>query len=156
MPGTYSIRINNNSGEAQDYHLFSSKPQIDGPVASKVKSRAFQSAEQVPNAGVVEFEVSKRFYAVTGKWIGEPGIKTSVTQMKPVVFGSKKADGTLTPGTTLNIKVLDHKTPTFSEVAAESTGYANSFAVVTSDDFTQDDAKHSKLTSLTYSIPMVH
>ncbi|KAI8627448.1 hypothetical protein F5Y19DRAFT_443171 [Xylariaceae sp. FL1651] len=142
MENKYTITINNNTGSPQNYNLFTEKPEVTGVVKSSIWTNIYQTAPSTPPDAQAYFEMWKQYYAIVGTWKGgqRAGAKVSIFQTKPVTLGSKGDDDTITPGTTLNLTVLNNTTPSFDKTPAQSTAWNNAYEVDTGNDFTKDVA----------------
>ncbi|KAM0248969.1 hypothetical protein ACHAP5_003178 [Fusarium lateritium] len=129
MVNKYTIVVNNKTGSNQNYNLFSEKPEITGVVKSNIWTNIYQTAQGTPDG------------ATAGTWKGgeKAGAKVSITQTKAVTLGSKAADDSDIPGTTLNM-IAGAGAPSFEKAPASSTAWNNSYEVDTGNDFTLDDA----------------
>ncbi|TXC07847.1 hypothetical protein FocTR4_00002438 [Fusarium oxysporum f. sp. cubense] len=145
MANKYTIIINNKTGSSQNYNLFSEKPEITGVVKSNIWTNIYQTAQGTPDGASAEFEMWKSYYAIVSTWKGgeKTGAKVSITQTKPVTLGSKAADDTDIPGTTLNM-IAGAGAPSFDKAPASSTAWNNSYEVDTGNDFTLEDATDRK------------
>lgn len=148
MPNKFTIVINNNTGSPQNYNLFSEKPEITGVVKSSIWTNIYQVAQSTPDGATAEFEMWKNYFAIVGTWKGgeKAGAKVSIKQTKAVTLGTKQGDGTVTPGTTLNMTVLNAVTPSFDKVPAPSAAWNNAYEVDTGNDFTLEIATDSAST----------
>ncbi|KAK2601683.1 hypothetical protein QQS21_004758 [Conoideocrella luteorostrata] len=142
MPNSYTIIINNKTGSPQNYNLFSEKPEITGVVKSNIWTNIYQTADSTPDGAQASFEMWKSYYAIVGTWKGgqQAGAKVGITQTRPVTLGSESGDGSVIPGTTLNMAVIGAKTPSFSKVPADNAAWKNAYEVDTGNDFTLENA----------------
>ena len=145
MSKPYTIIINNDSGNEVTYAFFNEAPVVSGSASSDVWPNVLATALAEPGLEVM-FTVVPTFYATCGNVQGNiaAGMQVIVKESLPMTLGSKKADGSEVPGSTFNLKVANHETPFFNPTSPPNSGFENSFAVVTSDDFNADDAKTRK------------
>lgn len=143
MPNQYSIKIQNNSGNDQNYVIFAKAPIISGSVQSKIWTNVLDSA-QTQDTESATFEIYKQYYAVCGNSHGsiEDGVKVTVRGAKNVDLGILNDDGTRTPGTTLKLTVTKNA-PFFDLNLPAPTAYPNSFEIDTQPDFTMLEAKQN-------------
>ncbi|KAK4198215.1 hypothetical protein QBC40DRAFT_256233 [Triangularia verruculosa] len=138
-PSKYRIIIKNQSGRHQDCSLFSGSP---GPTNTSTTTfnTVLSSNASYPNSQV-EFEIDARNYAVVGISRGTPGpgIKTHFNS-RDVVVRSTRPNGTPIPGTTLSLIVSSNDPPSFTKGPPPETNDPGTFEIVTSPNFTQDEA----------------
>ncbi|EFY92549.1 hypothetical protein J3458_011631 [Metarhizium acridum] len=140
MVNKYTIKVVNHSGTPQHYVLFNKPPQIVGEVQGQIWSNVFDT-HNTPNAGDANFSVFQQYYGVAGTANEAPavGVEVDLNSPKEVTLGSAKPDGTLVPGTTLQLVVKDHAPQLATTQAA--TSFLKAFEVQTGKDFTAEDAK---------------
>lgn len=145
MGSPNTIIIKNRTGIAQSYQIFAGTPAVGGGTPSGMRSHVYQSSGRTPNGATVKFTLSREYYAAVGTKRGsESGSQvTTVASVKPVALGVSNPDGTLTPGTTLDMVVAEG-VPTFGDEPTEPSGWSKSFAVRTHGDFSSEEARESK------------
>jgi hypothetical protein len=89
MATTYTIRVNNKSGEEQDYFLFSKSPKVSGDTA--VYSNALAHT-LVQTQGTGSFAFQRTYYAICGSTKGslDTGMLISGFQGAQVTLSTKK------------------------------------------------------------------
>jgi hypothetical protein len=132
MPNTYSITIKNESGQEQDYSLFSKPPKVTGKVQPEIFSNVFATA-LASSPSISNFTIQTQYLAVVGSSTGTPrdAVQVNVTQMRGVTLGTVAADGTANPGTTLKLGFAKNGAPTFEKDELKPTSDECAFAIVT-------------------------
>jgi len=153
----YSISISNESGEKQNYAIFSEAPAIKSSSSMDVKvtTGIIASVRGVSSGhGMGCFTLSKQLYATCGTFdadFGGPGgddskspvgTGTEVIDQRPVVLGSLNSHGTLIPGSLLQVET-NSGSPSFISKDPELGGELDCFAIRTKGDFTTQEARQS-------------
>ncbi|RBR09531.1 hypothetical protein FVER53590_00080 [Fusarium verticillioides] len=105
MVNKYTIVINNRSGIYQNYTLFTEKPEVTGISNSSIWTNVYQASDVIFDSADAQFEI------------------VGIGQTKKVNLGSLSDDGSLNPGTTLNMSA-----------------FINAFEIDTGNDFTVETA----------------
>ncbi|KAK9796586.1 hypothetical protein SCARD494_04288 [Seiridium cardinale] len=137
---SYTIKVTNRSGSRHNYAISQQPSPNDN--ASKVWPCVLQHGK-VPPQGVAVFKVDRPnsfcAYALTSRGSPQHGVSVSVHTQKSVQLGRKEADGTVTPGSSVQYIVQDGAT----DLDAHSLpphGFVNCFEIRTGSDFTSQDA----------------
>ncbi|KAJ3536665.1 hypothetical protein NM208_g5750 [Fusarium decemcellulare] len=109
MANTYTITIINQSGTTQKYALFYAPPFVNSAIESPVFSNA---VEVIParNADQITFSVTDQFYGYAGIADGTPGVgDVGIVEMQPmpVSLGGQDMTGAATPGTVLQMIIIE-------------------------------------------------
>ena len=133
----FTIAITNHSGATQAYNIVAATPPVSS-LASDIKAHIYRRAASVGQGQTAQFILNKKYYAVTGTLPDSSGV--SVTSTRPVALGTRDASGQISPGTTLDLVVVD-KVPLFKDEPAEPLGRDDAFLVRTGTDFLRQDAQ---------------
>jgi len=149
MVNIYKITVQNDSGSQRKYALFNKAPQVTGSVQGEIWGNVFAS-KTVPPGDSVTFKITNKYYAFVGSSEGKPGdqVQISVGGSREVNLGSKKANGQLSPGTTLDMVVIDDA-PQFTRDIPAPSAYADSFSIQTGD-FDRKQAERGRFYTLSY------
>ncbi|KAG9508297.1 hypothetical protein J7337_001861 [Fusarium musae] len=143
MVNKYTIVINNRSGIYQNYTLFTEKPEVTGISNSSIWTNVYQASDVIFDSADAQFEMLENYHAIVGKWKGGPkeGARVGIGQTKKVNLGSLSDDGSLNPGTTLNMVSVDGGwAPSFDRSQPPQSAFINAFEIDTGNDFTVETA----------------
>ena len=136
---TYTIKVKNHTGRAQDYFLFSEPASVSGDASNDIWSNVMKTLK-TPKNGVATFELYRTYYAICGTFDADPehGGKISVYKTQPVTIGTGEG---ASMGSTVKFSVLpDGGACDLDTAVTPGEGKIGSFVVDTSDDFTTEDA----------------
>ncbi|KAA8895549.1 hypothetical protein FN846DRAFT_818166 [Sphaerosporella brunnea] len=139
----FSIFINNHSGTKKNYAIFTAAPNITPSVERTWTSVIAVLRGVVSGSGEATFSMPKQVYAICGTSKSDQAaqILIEVLDRRPVSLGVRSSDGTLIPGTALEVEVSDESPGFTTGVPPPPSGDETAFCIQTGHDFTFEAAK---------------
>ncbi|KAA8893615.1 hypothetical protein FN846DRAFT_751816, partial [Sphaerosporella brunnea] len=133
----FGIYISNHSGAKGNYAVFTAAPNATLSVERTWTSIIAVLRGEVSGSGEAFFSIPKQVHAIcgTGKSDLAAQILIEVLDKRPVRLGMRSSDGTLVPGTTLEVEVIDESPGFTTDALPPPSGDENAFCVRTRPDF---------------------